>query len=326
MEGKSIESIEHKNERIHSQSAEDSPERNLQPEFNAELQSDRQAQISEIGIKAENEAKKLAEAEKQKKLLQERIKKNYHDLVGISSHIGEYLDLFYKNFPEYKGEAAIGSAGLLAFRHQSEYNYPRANYPEIEKLFTGLPALLSELAQDPKVEFLSDNHLKHVLGNSPKYLMYWADKRALALSEKGGDLSDPNNDTLQRIKTYKKVMDNVIAYLALIEEKPEILMQEMTKESGWQEDLEKYYTGKFSSQEAGWSDVVLRHYNFFARVQGWKPNLKNIRVDSFFTAPIDTTADFERAFESLAQHEILDKEKIYNELFLPRLQVQKKAA
>lgn len=227
---------------------------------------------------------------------EEIIQDNIKLSKGIALKIGEYLDFlydsaYYKHYNECE-------------QKKPEFAYTPEDQPCIEKILAQIPEILSELAQNPKIKFIGDNNLAHVLGNSVMAEQRIVERRVTR------ERFEP-----ETFAKFKKGYDFTMYYLDFIKgndsKSKRALVMEVTTPDGWLSKFKRFYKINKIAEK---NTERLQHLNFFSRLDERSSALSTIDSLKDMTAPI-TEDSFDKEFEKLSSKELLDKQKIREEYF-----------
>ncbi len=245
--------------------------------------------------------------------------------------IKEYVE-FLDNRPfEYFTEEAGGA-------------YSKNEKNIIRRLFEDLKNKLEEVKNSSSFILEDNNHLRHILLNSPLLGQALANRE---LQNKGNiEIPNPNKKNIHRFPSQERLESNfpgtsgfmrlrrkLLSYIEIITGESELSKKVFEKEAetkdGWLENfkdfykdkklpdvslIKKYYGEALSSEAL----IQLSHLEFFARLEGWKPEkLSRVRDFNLLSCPI-TADNFHDEFKKLMGNRLLDEDKVYRSCFEKR--------
>lgn len=257
--------------------------------------------------------------------------------------VEDYMNLEWrkKKLVKLKKEIDV----LRVFRRTSGYmemlgntylGYKNDECVFIEKVINDFDSLLSVIEKDISLPLIIPSNLQHIVLNSVIADVAYTNRIINKLENIPTKENITEEEYIKILETtlsenqkkwlldFKEVSNYLIYYFDLIKSDKTILTQECSKENGWLESFDEYYTEK----EKVSSDAFIRlqNINFFARLKGKHCNAGNrIKEMKEICQPIDTEEKFEEAFEKLKNKGNLDKEAIMYD-FLERPEEFKRAA
>lgn len=237
------------------------------------------------------------------------------------------------------------------FEKFPSFSYSVSEVPLIRKIFFQLKGEIDALSKKKDVRFENSN-LTHLLGNGPYYYFALAKREITNIdnrptkSDMEAAKGDPEialnrrevkfpDDTktaytgFPRLRQNKFIWDKFLYYIDRIGDvkNREILEKEVNSSAGYLDKFKEYYKERertVNGELVRERDIVegslarLDHFNFFMRLDEKMPDSPIMQIPSVkeISKPILTQKDFEKIFEGLAEKEKLDKDKIYQDLFL----------
>ena len=256
---------------------------------------------------------------------------NMQRVKEISVMIGGYLDFLYDSL-------------YIQSMKETGQAYPEADWLEIEKRFTRLPELLSELARRPGVEFVPDSNMLHLLRNSAIAYSMLVEKRIKkkARTDESGkqviDLDALNDDDRVVFSKFKESWDSLLYYLDFLEsgENEKLLIEECATHEGCLVGYGRFYvnTTEIDDKEFSRSEKLhekklptecrsrIDHINFFSRLDEFKTGVAGLNGTDKIVEPI-TKSNFQEIFDSLPENEKLLRNEIYDYYFIQKPETEK---
>lgn len=230
-------------------------------------------------------------------------KSNIEIIRSVTRKIEAYLR-FIKN-----------SIYIRNMRH-IELGYAKKDWPKIEKLFSDIPGVLSEIDENKKIAFSQRDSLDHILGNYALMGQGGVEGRRMERNVSVGipltpeiheRMRDLNEGDIQIFAGFKEEWDLILYYLELVKNYPDILKAEMTSEDGWFREHRDF----FQEQKVPIMEVKdqLKYINFFSRMRNFPSELGDVRGLKNLVDPIGEE-NFENEFNRLPKNEFLDKESV----------------
>ncbi|OGI29211.1 MAG: hypothetical protein A2288_00365 [Candidatus Moranbacteria bacterium RIFOXYA12_FULL_44_15] len=204
--------------------------------------------------------------------------------------------------------------------------YSSEEAPLIRETFFRFKQALAECFTEDKREKLNfeNSNLTHILGNGPYGTFALAERRSKQLEQPYDEVRRDYEIARKDLIQNKLIWDRFIYYIDFLsrEDNKKILEIEANSPGGYLDNFVNYYKeDKAGNKDIPASSLIrLNHFNFFTRLNARDAESSSARIESIgdISQPILTEKEFERNFESLLDKDSLDKERVFQELFLSK--------